>query len=195
MNLPVQIQCRFRRVPAIAANAISMLILVATGCAGANAQHRMSSPELSKGAAPIESPEAAIEETIRVWYEAISERQRRDPAVELSFAKDGFTAVLFGDRITGDFELHEWQERLGRVYSSIDHAIASIDVEIDRPGHYRARVDVTREAIDRDGLVHISRRAQIWSVRRSQTGSDEIVRVTEDVLIPHSGTGPQVMCF
>ena len=161
--------------------------LIVFGCVATSPRDRESGVH--------ETAESTVEALVRDWYGSFSRGEAGREVLLASVAPDDFTIEMFGTTISNAAEWRAWRSTLSSDYTSVIHEIASIDVDVEASGHYRAQVDVTRRAVDREGLTHIARRAQTWSFRRSISKGEVVERITETRLVPSAGTGAQVMCF
>jgi len=174
---------------------IACLIGVATvGCVSSSAQERVAGS--GDPVAGVAQPaDGAIEDLIDGWFEALSSLEPSTTELERSLPEGSFELVLFDERITSRGELRNWVASMGESYSSVAYAVGSIRVERESEGVYRAEFEVTRQASDRNELVHIARRAQIWRLRREVGRRPVVFEATETMLLPYPGTGSQVICL
>lgn len=144
-----------------------------------------------------ESERAAIEGVIRVWFEALSTGYESSRDLEGLRVESPTGIVLFGETISSNAELQRWISATHEAYPSVHYHVESVRVEFDEADTYRATIDVTRHARDRDELLYIARKEQVWRVAKT-AGSPlalQWLSGTERMRVPFPTTGSKVMCL
>lgn len=106
-----------------------------------------------------------------------------------------FEFSLTGGSVSGAEEPQAWVSELRSAYPHVEYQLDALRTESLDGGTYRAQFELNRRAIDEDGVPHVARRMQTWTIRDVPGARPAVLSIDEERLLSFPGTGPQIVCY
>jgi len=144
---------------------------------------------------PSADPPSHMESEITRWFSALAEHPPGLPGVARPLAQSPLEFALTEGENAVPADLRAWLVDLRSPHPRVEYELDRMSATRVGDQLHRVRFEVTRRAVDAEGLPHVARSRQTWLIRDRAGLPPTVLRAENVRLLSFPGTGSQIVCY